>query len=142
MQVLGIGNVIECNRSYIHLNNEGKEDRIRSTPEILSAIRDTASMNYAFYRRMAEEIRTVYTKRSTEVKKRYYFITDEMVKEAFLRDHSEGLSLSWSKDLNNEIFIREYGKLAGLQEGAEFASNRSCEAHKLLVQAENSLKIR
>jgi len=140
VQVLGIGNVTECNRSYIFLNNDGKQDRIRATPELLRLIRDTASTDQAFYDRMCKEITTAYEKRKVEVKKKYHFITDDMVKEAFLRDHKEGLSLSCLKDTNNEECTRQYGMLFGLYEGANIAMERRWEARKLLAQAEDGLK--
>ena len=140
MQVIGIGNVTGCNKTYIFLNNEGKQERIRATPELLSAIRDTASNDYMFYGRMWEEINTAYEKRKVEIEKQYHYITEEMVKDAFAKGRKEGLELSWKKDSHNEECIRQYSSLHGLFGGANIASERRWEAHKLLAQAENSLK--
>lgn len=142
MQVLGIGNVTECNSSYIFLNNEGKQERIRATPELLSLIMDTASTDYAFYSRMWEVITTEYERLKAEAEKKYHFITDEMIAEAFKRGKKEGLELSWSKDSHNAECSRQYNRIFGMYEGANIASNRRWEANKLLAQAKNSLKIK
>jgi len=142
MFVIGIGNVTECNSSYIFLNNEGKQDRIKATEELLRVILDTASNDYAFYGRMWEVITTEYERLKAEAERKYHFITDEMIAEAFKRDRKEGLELSWSKESHNAECSRQYNRIFGMYEGANLASNRRWEANKLLVQAKNSLKIK
>ena len=142
MWVAGIGNVTECNSSYIFLNNEGKQERIRSTEELLRAILDTASTDYAFYGRMWEVITVEYERLKAEAEKKYRFITNEMVAEAFKRDRKEGLELSWSKDSHNAECSRQYNRIFGMYEGVNLASNRRWEANKLLAQAKTSLKIK
>ena len=139
MQVLGLGNVTGCNRSYVFINNGGKQDSIRSTPDLLSTIRDTASRDYVFYTRMWEVLTDEYEKRKAEVHKLYHFITDDMVGEAFIRDYKEGLSLSCRKESNNEECIRQFSRLYGLYDGANLASDKRWEARKIYIQADNSL---
>lgn len=143
MQVLGIGNVTECNRSYIFTNDGGKQGRIRSTPELLRSIKETASLEVEVYRRMGEELSEAYEKRIEDAKKRYHFITDDMVKEAFRSgDHKQGTSLSFVKDSNNEECIRQYAKVSGWFEAVEFARGKYWEVQRLLVQAKNGLELR
>lgn len=140
MLVLGIGNVTQCNNAYIFLDNEGKQERVRATPELLSLIRETAIEDYLFYGRMWEEITTEYEKRKAEVEKKYQFITDEMVEEAFKRGRKDGLELSWSKDSHNEECSRQYNRVFGMYEGANLASDRKYKAYRLQIQAERALK--
>ena len=142
MRVLGIGNVTQCNKAYIFLSNEEKQERVRATPELLSLIRETAVEDCMFYGRMWEEINVEYEKRKVEIEKKYHFITDEMVKQAFVRGRREGLDLSWKKDSNNEECIRQFSRLHGLYEGANLASDRKWEAYRLQAQAEGALKER
>lgn len=140
MKVIGIGNVTQCNKAFIFLSNEGKQERIRANKELLNLIRETAVDAYMFYGRMWEEITTEYEKRKAEVEKKYQFITDEMVEEAFKRGRKDGLELSWKKDTFNTECIRQYGKLHGFYEGANLAGEKRWEAQRLQVQAEQALK--
>lgn len=140
MQIVGIGDVTSCNKAYIFLNNEGKQERIRATPELLSLIRDTASRDRVFYDRMWAEINEAYNKKKAEIEAKYHYITDEMVAEAFKRGRKEGLELSWSKDTHNEECSRQFNRLFGMYEGANLASDRKWRADKLLAQAEGALK--
>ena len=140
MQVLGLGNVTECNYSYIFLNNEGKQDRIKATKDLLSAILKTSSTNTTFYERMYTELSAEYEKRKTEVYNKYRFITDEMVEDAYRRSRLEGFELSLKKPSNNEECIRQFSKVAGIFDGARVALDRKWEAHKLLKQAETSMQ--
>lgn len=139
MYVLGIGNVTACNKSYIFLNNEGKQQRIRTTKELLTTIINIAISDIAFYSRMRDVLMAEYEKRKAEVDKKYYFITDNMIKEAFTISHKKGVELSWSKDSNNEECIRQYSKVFGLYGGVDFANKLCTEAHKLLAQGRSSL---
>ena len=140
MQVLSIGNVVQCNSSYIFINNEGKQDRIRATVYFLMIIRDTASNNYKFYNRMREELDTAYNNKKAEVENGYKYITDEMVKEAFRESTRKGVDLSLSKDSNNEEVLRQYGKLSGIAELIEFASANGWEAYHLMRQADIAIE--
>lgn len=140
MQVLGLGNVTECNRSYIFLNDEGKQDRIKATQELLKAILDTAYADYQFYSRLCEVVTAEYEKRKAEVERRYQFITDEMVAEALEKDRKRGIELSWSKDSHNAECSRQYNKIFGLYEVVKMGMDRKWEANRLLAQAKNSLK--
>lgn len=138
MQVLGLGNVTECNYSYIFLNNEGKQ--IKATKDLLSAILKTSSTNTTFYERMYTELSAEYEKRKTEVDNKYRFITDEMVEDAYRRSRLEGFELSLKKPSNNEECIRQFSKVSGIFDGARVALDKKWEAHKLLKQAENSIQ--
>lgn len=142
MQVVGIGNVTECNKHYIFLNNEGKQDRIKADKEKLEGILSTATENEKFYGRMWEEVSALHERRLEQVKRKYHYITDEMIKEAFDRDHKEGLNLSWSKDSNNERYMEQINKAFGIYEGAKYASVCRWEAHKLKEQAKNALGLK
>lgn len=139
MQVLGIGNVTECNRSYVFLNNEGKQDRLKATEELLRLIMETASSSYSFYGRMYEEITAEYEKRNEEVKKKYHFITDEQIKEANAKDRRLGFDLSVRKDSNNEECVRQFSRVHGFYDGARYAGDRKWEAKRLFEQSKNAL---
>lgn len=140
MQVLGIGNVTGCNRVWIFLNDEGKQSSLKSTVERLEIIREVAFRDYEFYSRMYEELQLIYDKKNTLITQRYHFISEEMVKEAFKKDHKEGLRLSWEKDSNNEECIRQYGKLSGISEVSGKINDKKWDAYRIYKQAESSLQ--
>ena len=139
MQVLGIGNVVGCNRSLIHLNDDGKQRSITATPKLLRAIRDTAHADLVFYTKMRAVLYEDYENRRADVVQHYHYITDEMIKEAYARSYMEGSSLSCLKDTNNREFERQWGILSGIMEEFSIALDRKHEARRLLAQAEGSL---
>lgn len=139
MQVLGIGNVTGCNKSWIFLNDEGKQSSLKSNVERLKIIKEVAIRDYEFYNRMYEELQLIYGKSKDTIYSRYHFITEDMVKEAFKKDRKEGLRLSWDKESNNEECVRQYGKLSGISETKEIIHNRKWEAYRILKQAEGVL---
>ena len=139
MQVVGIGNVTECNRSYIHLNDEGKQRSITATSNLLKIIKETASVDTEFYTRMREVLYDEYENRRAEVVQHYHCITDDMIKEAYARSYMEGSSLSCLKDTTNREFERQWGILSGIMDMAILAMDRKHEARRLLRQAEGSL---
>lgn len=139
MRVAGLGNVVQVNNVYIFISEDDKQSKVRATPELLRLVKETAVEAWVFYGRMWEEITAEYEKRKVEVEKKYQFITSEMVEEAFTRGHREGMELSCRKDSNNEECIRQYSSLHGLYEGANLASGKRWEAHRLQVQAEDAL---
>jgi len=140
MYVSGVGNVTECNSSYIHLNNEGKQESKKATVELLRKVLNIASKDLEFYDRMQEELKALYERRKAEVERKYHWITDEMVKAAYQESSKKGFELSVSKDSNNEECTRKFGEVFGIYEGVRFSSDRYWEARKLKVQAENALK--
>ena len=142
MEVVGLGNVTGCNKSWIHINNNGEQKSIKANEERLREILRVAAENEVFYGRMWDEIKELYEREKEKVERRYHFITDEMIKEAFNRSQKEGLDLSWRKDSNNEECIRKYSGAFGIFTGARYASERGIEAHKLKEQAKGALGIK
>ena len=140
MIVLGLGNVVECNRLWVFLNDEGKQDRIKSTLEKLKVIYDTAVESMLVYDRMGKELTELYGRKKAEADKKYHFISDEMVKEAYKEDKCKGFDLSVSKDSNNEECIRQFSKVFGIFDGVRYCNERYYEARRLKAQAENGLK--
>lgn len=140
VKVAGIGNVTSCNRSYIFLNDEGRQSSLKSNEKRLEIIREVALRDYEFFSRMYEELQENYDKRKAVVESRYHFISEDMVKEAFNKDRKEGLRLSWEKDSNNEECIRQYGKLSGISEIAGEINDKKWNAYRVYKQAESSLQ--
>ena len=139
MYIFGIGNVSECNSSYIHLNDEGKQSRIKATPEDLSKILKQAAEDYAFYNRLYTEIHELYERRYSEVKKRYKYITEEDI-EALRKAGGDWLGLSWRKDSNNEECTRQYNRVFGLSDICSWALEQREAARKLNAQAKEALQ--
>mgnify|MGYP000929347717 CR=1 FL=1 len=139
MKVAGLGNVTGCNKSWIHINNNGEQKRIKANEERLREILRVSVENEIFYGRMWNEVKELYEREKEKVERRYHFITDEMIEEAFKRSHKEGLDLSWRKDSNNEECIRQYSGAFGIFTGAKYASDHRIEAHKLKEQAKGAL---
>jgi len=140
MRVLGVGNVTSCNKAWIFLNDDGVQDRIVATENLLQEILHTANADFLFYGRMWLEISEEYEKRKVDVESRYHFISDEMVEEAYKRGRKEGFHLSLRKDSVNEECVRQYGRLHGFFSGASYALDKKEEAHRLAVQADNALR--
>lgn len=109
MLVLGIGNVTQCNKAYIFLDNEGKQDRIKTNKERLDAIYVKATENIVFYDRMANELTEIYEKKKAEAEKKYHYISDEEIQEASKQDRRKGFELSLKKDSVNEEYFA-YGE--------------------------------
>lgn len=142
MKVAGLGNVTGCNKSWIHINNNGDQKSIKANEERLREILRVTAENEVFYGRMWDEIKGLYEREKEKVERQYHFITDEMIKEAFNRSRKEGLDLSWRKDSNNEECIRQYSGASGIFIGARYASEHRIEAHKLKEQAKGALGIK
>lgn len=140
MEVFSLGNVTECNYSWIFLNDEGKQERIKADKERLKLILDTAGEDMRFYDRMGKVVTQLYERRKAEVEKKYHFITDEMVKAAYQESSDRGFELSISKDSNNEECVRQYSSVYGLYDVVRMAHERYWEARKLLGQVKNALK--
>lgn len=140
MYVFGIGNVTECNKSYIHLNNEGKQESKKANVELLRKVLITATQDLEFYNRMQEELKALYERRKAEADRKYHWITDDMVKAAYQESSKKGFELSISQDINNEECVRRFGEVSGIYEGVKFANERYWEIRKIKIQAENALK--
>lgn len=140
MYVLGIGNVVECNRLYIHLNNEGKQDRIKATEEKLREIQAKAAESVPFYERMYQELKDLHERRRDAVEEKYHFITDDDIKAAYEESNKAGFDLSIRKDSNNEECIRQISSVYGIYEGARYALERKNAIYKIMKQAENAIR--
>lgn len=140
MNVFSLGNVTECNYSWVFLNNEGKQDRIKADEGRLRLILDTAGEDLRFYDRMGKVLTQFYERRKAEVEKRYRYITDEMVQEAYKQSYESGFGLSISQSSNNEEYIRQYAAVHGIYDGVKLAHDRYWEARKLLKQSKDALK--
>lgn len=92
MEVFSLGNVTECNYSWIFLNTEGKQERIKADKDRLKLIFDTAGEDMRFYERMGKVVTQFYERRKVEVEQKYHFITDEMVEAAYKESSDRGLS--------------------------------------------------
>lgn len=141
MYVIGIGNVTECNRLYIHLNNDGKQERIAANVERLEAIRVKAVEDLAFYERLWQECHTQYEKRKAEADKKYHYITDDDIEAEF---KANGRSEKWfnmglMKNSNNEECIRQFSRVFGWSDACSYALDHKMEAYKLCKQAEGVL---
>ena len=141
MQVLNIGNVVSCNHRCIFINNTGTPEAIPATIELLTRIKDTASNNCTFYKRMYEELVEEYEMRKVEAQKKYHYISNEMVQDAYRRSALEGISLKCHQNTNNEEYVRQYGILWGIFEGATFAGKRNREFTVLRNQAIEGLRV-
>lgn len=141
MNILGLGNVTEVNSAYIFVNEEGKQDRLNSTKELLTEVLSTAKENIRFYERMMEEVKAEYEKKKAYVEKHYHYITDEDLeriketgdKQAYFMAHI-------SQESNNRYCSREYSQVFGFFEGFNYAMERKYEAIKIQAQAEEALK--
>lgn len=140
MYVVGIGNVTQCNFSWIFTNDGGAQDRIAASEERLKDILRQATEDENFYERMRKEIRAEYERRAEEVKEKYKFITDDDVKAAYGAGRAEGWGLSIKKNSHNEECTRQRAYVYGLHDGVVMAEERRNEAHKLKIQAASALK--
>lgn len=140
MYVFGIGNVTECNRSYIFLNNEGKQERKVSTAELLKSILAQAEENHRAYDKVKEELKVEFEKRREIVEGRYHFITDEEVQERYREGgHKGGIWLEVEQKVNNEECTRQYSAVYGFYDAVKYLSDKWMEAIKLRDQAKAAL---
>lgn len=139
MYVFGIGNVTSCSSSWIHLNNEGKQNNINATEDALLEIYKVASENVNFYRRMFDEIKALYEKLTEEAVKKYPFITDEDIEKARERGDKDWIYLEWTKDSRNLEATRNRCEALGTYNGCEYAHYREWEAKRIKSQAESAL---
>ena len=140
MYVDMIGNVTECNSSYIHLNNEGRQESIKATVEKLQEVLRVASGNVVFYSRMYKELYALYERLKTEAEAHYKYITDEQIEEARERGDKNWMMLSWTQESHNEDCNRNISNAFGTFNGCKYAGDREMEARKIKAQAENSLR--
>ena len=136
MYTAGIGDVTECNRSYIFIaEGSGEKKRIPATRDRLEAILTQAMEDIRFYDRMWEEINKLYEKQKVEAERKYHYITDEEVKEAYDKGRKEGFNISVMQSSNNEEYMRGWSKVHGLYGGANYASDKKWRAYRINEQA-------
>ena len=140
MYIFGIGNVTECNKHWIHLNDGGRQERVAANAERLDEIRKQAIEDEQFYDRMWNEIHAEYERRMAAVKEKYKVITEDDIKAAYERSRDEGWRLSITKDSNNEQCLRQVSYVHGFFEAATLAMERKDEARRLKTQATSALK--
>ena len=143
MYVIGIGAVSEVNDKWIHLNNEGKQERIAANAERLEAIRAKAAEDVSFYERMYQELHTMYEERLEYAKAHYKAISDEDIEAEY---KANGRSKKWfdmslMKDSNNEECRYQFGKVFGISEAASGCTDKQYHARRLLKQATEALKV-
>lgn len=141
MYVHTVGDVAECNRSFIFLKMEDSEElnRIHTTAARLRLILKQAREDAAFYERMYREVKNLYDLRSKEVDQKWQYITDEQIAEVRAKDEMDGWMLGLSKDSHNVDCVRERSKLSGIFEAASYAMEREREAVRIGKQAEGAL---
>lgn len=137
MEVLGLGNVKECNRIWIFLANDTRE---KANKERLEEIHVKAVENIAFYKRAYKEIQDYYNRKYDEVFKKYKYITEEDVKKAFKENRRKGLELSWDQERNNKECLKAFSRVYGISDLYSEIILKVDEAEKLLKQSENALK--
>lgn len=140
MYVDMIGNVTECNSSYIHLNNEGRQESTKATVEKLQEVLRVASENVVFYSRMYKELYALYERLRTEAVAKNSYITDEDIEKARDSGNENWLLMKWGQDSHNENCTREIANAFGTFNGCKYAGDREMEARKIKAQAENSLR--
>lgn len=140
MNVHGIGNVTECNISYIHLNNGGKQESIKATEEKLRKIYNICAENVKFYSRMHDELYVLYNKLKDEANAHYKYITEDQIEEARKRGDSNWWHLSLVKDSHNLECTRKISEAFGTFNGCTYATDAELEARKIRVQAEVALR--
>ena len=140
MYVLGIGNVTQCNSSYIHLNNEGRQERIKATVDKVQEVLRIASENVVFYKRMYDELYALYERIKTEVEAHNKYITDEDIAEARDSGNRNWLMMKWEQDSHNLDCTRKISNAFGTFNGCNYASDKEMEARKLKSQAEATLQ--
>ena len=140
MYVFGIGNVTECNRAYIHLNNEGRQESIKVTVEKLQDVLRVASEDVVFYKRMYDEVYALYKKLTDEAVARNSYITDEDIAEARDSGNKDWLMMKWEQDSHNLESTRNRCEALGTYNGCKYASDREMEARKIKTQAENAIR--
>jgi Rps23 Pro-64 3,4-dihydroxylase Tpa1-like proline 4-hydroxylase len=141
MYVIGVGNVTECNKSYIHLNDEGKQSSIKATRELLEIIRDQAEAETEFYLKMRAILYEEFEKRRDAVQKKYHFISDEEVEEKNRQSgYKDGLFINIHKQVNNEECTRQYSSVYGFGDAWVFAGECWERVFRLKRQAEAALR--
>ena len=142
MSVFGIGNVTGCNRSYIFLNDDGKQSSIASNRERLQDIRTQAAADEAFYDRFYKEVRAEYERQYEAVKAKYHYITDDDIAAVLAAEGNSKrwFDLTYKKQSNNEECHRQFNLVFGFADAANYAWDMSHKTHKLRMQAENALK--
>ena len=134
MQVFGIGNVTDCNSSWIHLNDEDLgEHRVKATVELLTQVYTTATDNYALYRRMYELLKAEADKRVAEVKRRYQYISEEDIK------NSNSIFKEIDMKLHNERCNEAYNKVYGFRDAVSWVNDQIWDSYKYQTRAKNAL---
>lgn len=140
MYVIGIGNVIECNSSYIHLNTEGKQESIKATKERLEAIFYQTDEICKAYWRAKDDLKKEFEKRREKVEERYHFITDEDVQERYRAGgHKNGIWLDVEQKVNNEECTRQYSAVYGFYDAVKYLGDKWYEINRLREQAKTAL---
>lgn len=142
MEVFTIGNVTQCNKAYIFLNDDGRQRSIKATDEALQRIYKQANEDERFYTRMYNETQGLYEKKKEEFDKKYKYISDEAIQETYRQDHDKGFRLKLEQPHNNEEWLRQWGRVSGIADAQFFAGDKMLTAHKLMMQAKNALQER
>lgn len=141
MYVIGIGNVTGCNRSYIHLNNEGKQESIKATKERLEAVLYQSDEVCKSYFRAKDDLKKEFEKRRERVENKYHFITDEEVAEKDRESgYKRGLWLEVEQKVNNEECTRQYSAVYGFYDAVKYLSDKWYEISRLREQAKAALQ--
>lgn len=143
MYVFGIGNVTGCNRSYIFLNDNGKQSSIASNRERLQDIRTQAAADEAFYGRFYKEVHAEYERQYEAVKAKYHYITDDDIAAVLAAEGNSKrwFDLTWKQESNNEECTRQFSRVFGIADVASYGSDMCRQAHKLRSQASSALLI-
>jgi len=140
MYITGIGNVTECNHSFIHLNTEGKQERLKATLDLLRSIFTQAEEDSRFYYRVKEVLRAEFEQRREKVENRYHYITDDERKERYRAGgYKNGIGLEIEQQINNEECTRQFSAVYGFYDAVKFASDKWMEADKIKRQATAAL---
>lgn len=140
MLVAGIGNVTQVTNNYVFTREGDKQDRIRVSIDTLKDIHNIASANENFYERMWDELYSRYEKFKEEVERKYHFISDDDVKDAYEMGRKEGFMISLIQPSNNDEYLRQNSYVHGLFMGVQYAHDNREEAYKIRVQTEYALK--
>lgn len=140
MYITGIGNVTECNHSFIYLNTEGKQERLKATLDLLRSIFTQAEEDSRFYYRVKEVLRAEFEQRREKVEDRYHYITDDERKERYRAGgYKNGIGLEIEQQINNEECTRQFSAVYGFYDAVKFASDKWMEADKIKRQATAAL---
>lgn len=140
MYVIGIGNVTECNSSYIFLNTEGKQESIKATKERIEAVFYQSDEVCKAYWRANDDLKKEFEKRREMVEERYHFITDEEVQERYREGgYKNGIWLEVEQKVNNEECTRQYSAVYGFYDAVKYLSDKWLEINKLRSEAKAAL---